>query len=240
MPRLAMVKNEMPDNSLDAKGISVVTTTWNERDNIRKLIPLIKEVLGNTPHEVIVVDDDSSDGTFDVVKGLADVSVKKRREGQTKGLLCGMRLAKYPYVVTIDADLENDPRLISCLIDRLHMHGVVVASRERLPRISETIPSLTLGKLIGVRDVFSNLRAYRNEVIHNMELKAGETYGAEFLIMARKLGYKIGEVTCKPLPRRRRPRIGGRVMANLRIMLALINSLLYYYGTPSSIMKKFR
>lgn len=220
--------NEMRDNSLNVKGISVITTTWNERDDVRRLIPLIREALRNTPHEVIVVDDDSPDGTFEVAKGLADVAVRKRREGQTKGLTYGMRLAKHPHIVTIDADLENDPKLIPELIKKLSEYDVVVASRESLPRISEKIASLTLGKLLNVRDVFSNFRAYKNEVVRNMELKVGETYGAEFLIEAKRAGYKIGEITCKPLPRRKHPRIGGKVTANLKIMLALIKSLLCY------------
>lgn len=77
--------------------ISVVITTWNEKDNITELIKQIREALKKTLHEIIVVDDDSPDGTFEVAKQFADVAVTKKREGQTKGLLCGMKLAKYPF-----------------------------------------------------------------------------------------------------------------------------------------------
>ncbi|MCJ7762316.1 glycosyltransferase [Candidatus Bathyarchaeota archaeon] len=89
--------------------MSVITTTWNERENIEKLVSAIRRVLQNLPREIIIVDDNSSDGTIHVAKRLADIAVTKPREGQTKGLLYGMQLAKYPTIITIDADLENDP-----------------------------------------------------------------------------------------------------------------------------------
>ena len=88
-------------------GVSIVTTTWNERENIGKLISATRNALQQFPHEIIVVDDDSPDGTIEVANRLADVAVTKKREGQSKGLLYGMHLAKYPVIVTIDADLEQ-------------------------------------------------------------------------------------------------------------------------------------
>jgi len=90
-------------------GVSVVTTTWNEHENIRELIRRVRAALAEIPHEIIVVDDSSADGTLEAAQQVADVAISKPREGQSKGLLCGMHLAKYPAIVTIDADLENDP-----------------------------------------------------------------------------------------------------------------------------------
>ena len=59
-------------------GVSVVTTTWNEKDNIQELIQRINAVLKDTPHEVIVVDDNSADGTLEAAKQYADVAVGKQ------------------------------------------------------------------------------------------------------------------------------------------------------------------
>jgi dolichol-phosphate mannosyltransferase len=209
-------------------GVSVVTTTWNERENIEKLVSAIRRVLQNLPHEIIIVDDNSSDGTIHVAKRLADIAITKPREGQTKGLLYGMQLAKYPTIITIDADLENDPIYIPELIQQTAKFDMVVASRTKLPRISELVTSKTLGKLLHVSDTLSNYRAYRKEVIPKFNLKGGETFGAEFLVISKKKGLTIGEIKYNPPPRRRNPRIGGKTKANLRIIWALIKSLALY------------
>ena len=209
-------------------GVSVVTTTWNERENVEKLVPSIRNVLQGLPHEIIVVDDGSSDGTIQIANRLADVAVTKAREGQSKGLLLGMQLAKYPIIIMIDADLENNPEQIPKLTQKIAEFDIVVASRTRLPRISEKIASKTLGKMIGVNDMFSNFRAYRKETISEFSLRGGETFGAEFLVIAEKKGLRIGKNKYAPPPRRKNPRIGGKIKANLRITWVLIKSLTLY------------
>jgi dolichol-phosphate mannosyltransferase len=209
------------------KGISVVTTTWNEKENIKELILKVRSTLRGFPHEIIVVDDSSSDGTLDVAKGFADLAVAKVREGQTKGLLYGMKLAKFPVIVTIDADLENNPDCIPTLITKLIEFDLVVASRTVLPRISERLASKTLGKMFGVSDFFSNFRVYKKETIAH-HLRGGETFGGELLVIAKKNGFKIGEVMYEPSPRRSNPRIGGKIRANLRIIVALLKCCIIY------------
>jgi len=209
-------------------GVSVVTTTWNERENIAKLIPAIRAVLGQSQHEIIIVDDNSPDGTIHVAKSLADVAVTKVKEGQTKGLLYGMRLAKYPVIVTIDADLENNPEHIPRLAQQTAKSDIVIASRTKLPRISEKLASKTLGKLVGVTDTLSNFRAFRKETVSDFNLQGGETFGAEFLVIAKKKGLAIGEIKYDAPPRRKNPRIGGTIKADLRIIWALIKSLVIY------------
>jgi dolichol-phosphate mannosyltransferase len=139
-----------------------------------------------------------------------------------------MQLAKHPIVITIDADLENNPEHIPKLIQKIAEFDIVVACRTKLPRISETIASKILGKMIGVTDIFSNFRAYRKETIIEFNLRGGETFGAEFLVTAKKRGLRIGETKYDPPPRRKNPRIGGKIKANLRIICALIKSSMIY------------
>ena len=139
-----------------------------------------------------------------------------------------MQLAKYPVIITIDADLENNPEHIPKLMQQTAKFDIVVASRTKLPRISETIASKTLGKLLGATDTFSNFKAIRKEAVSEFNLKGGETFGAEFLVIAKKKGLTIGEIKYDPPPRRKNPRIGGKTKANLRIVWALIKSLALY------------
>jgi len=209
-------------------GISVVTTTWNEKDNIEELIRRIRTALQTVPYEVIVVDDSSSDGTLEVAKRIADVAIGKPREGQTKGLLYGAKLAKYPVIVTIDSDLENSPELIPALIEKLDVYDVVVASRTLIPRFSERWAARTLGKKCGISDFYSNFRSYKKETIANVRLKGGETFGGELLVIAKKKEFRVGELVYEAPPRRNKPRIGGTIRANLRIIVATWKCLLIY------------
>ena len=211
-----------------SEGVSVVTTTWNERENIMELIRRINAALEGTVHEVIVVDDSSEDGTYEAALKAADVAVRKPREGQSKGLLCGMHLAKYPVIVTIDADLENDPAFIPRLVEKLGDCDVAVASRTAIPRWSERFASKILGKAVGASDFYSNFRAYKKPVVDSLKLRRGETFGGELLVNAKKQGFIIGEVTYGPPPRRGKPRIGGTIRANLRILAATIKCIGIY------------
>ena len=210
------------------QGISVVTTTWNERENIKELILRIRSTLKDFPHEVIVIDDSSADGTLDIAKQYADIALSKEREGQTKGLLNGMKLAKFPVIVTIDSDLENNPELIPSLIKRLNEYDVVNASRLVVPRLSERWAAKTLGKIVGVTDFYSNFRAFKKEVTAKFVLEGGETFGGELLVLAKRNGFKIGELTYDAPLRRSNPRIGGNITANLRISLASWKCFLLY------------
>lgn len=209
-------------------GISVITTTWNERETIENFILSVRAYLSNCLHEIIVVDDGSPDGTIRIAERLADVAIVKKREGQTKGLFYGMQLARYPIIVTIDADMENSAEHVKELAEQIDKFDIVVASRTEIPRLSEKLASKTLGKLFGVTDSFSNYRAYRKDVISKFHLKGGETFGAEFLVIAKKNNLRIGEIKYEPPRRRKNPRIGGTIKANVRILWALVKSLLIY------------
>ena len=117
----------------------------------------------------------------------------------------GMKLAKFPVIVTIDADLENDPGFIMTLVKKLRDFDLVVASRRRVPRFSERFASKTLGKIFGVSDFFSNFRAYKKETFAEFDLKGGETFGGELLVRAKKRGFRIGEIKYEASPRRSKP-----------------------------------
>jgi len=89
--------------------ISVVTTTYNERVYVRPFVERVRKALKGVEHEIIIVDDSSSDGTYEEARRWADRVLLVRNAGQTIGLLTGLRAAKYPIVVALDIDLENPP-----------------------------------------------------------------------------------------------------------------------------------
>ena len=198
--------------------ISVVTTTWCEKENIGALLDRIHNILRGTNYEVIVVDDGSPDGTAEeALKHGGKVIVNKRRLGQTLSLTKGIIKARGNYIITIDSDLENPPELIPRLLSMLESYDFIVASRTRIPRISEKIASL----MFGIRDIYSNFKAFKREYAGVIaKTRCGETFGAEFTLNAVRHGLRIGELLYDPPPRRSKPRIGGVLKANLRIMAA--------------------
>ena len=129
--------------------------------------------------------------------------------------------------MTIDSDLENSPELIPKLVEQLTRFDLVVASRSAVPRISERWATKTLGKICGVSDFFSNFRTYKKQILAK-DLIGGETFGGELLVAAKKEGFKIGEITYEAPPRRNKPRIGGSIRANLRIMIASLKCFFIY------------
>ncbi len=139
-----------------------------------------------------------------------------------------MKLAKFPIIVTIDSDLENNPELIPALVTKLYEVDVVNASRTIVPRFSERWAAKTLGKIVGVSDFYSNFRAFKKEVTAKFDLKGGETFGGELLVIAKKQDFKIGEVMYEAPPRRNKPRIGGKIKANLRILGASLKCFFIY------------
>ena len=153
---------------------------------------------------------------------------RKKERAKSKGLLFGLHLAKYPTIITIDADLENDPKYIPQMLQQMNTCDILNASRTRIPRISEKLASKTLGRLLGVSDVFSNFRVFKRENVPLFAFRGGETFGAEFLVIAKRNKLRIGEFLYVPPPRRNSPRIGGTLKANLRIFWALAKSLWLY------------
>jgi hypothetical protein len=114
------------------------------------------------------------------------------------------------------------------LIEKLDVYDVVVASRTLIPRFSERWAARTLGKKCGISDFYSNFRSYKKETIANVRLKGGETFGGELLVIAKKKGFRVGELVYEAPPRRNKPRIGGTIRANWRIIVATWKCLFIY------------
>ena len=167
--------------------LSIVVPVFNEEDNVEPLFEAIMSSLESfaKSFEVIFVDDGSKDETFSRAKALAasDERLKlirfRRNFGQTPAMAAGIDYARGDVIVTMDGDLQNDPRDILELVSRIEQ-GSDIAVGWRYQRqdklITRKIPSKIanwiIGKVTGVpiKDNGCSLKAYRAEVIQRIPL----------------------------------------------------------------------
>ena len=188
--------------------VSIVVPVLNEEESIGLLYQEIVEVMdaSGLTWEFIVVDDGSSDGDPRLL-----VIEFSRRVGQTAALSAGFRSARGRYVVPMDADLQNDPRDITRLIEKLETPPVLdVVSGWRQNRqdalLSRRFPSVLANRLISrftwtrIHDFGCTLKVYRREVLEGLDLY-GETH--RFLpALCHWRGARVGELVVNHRARR--------------------------------------
>jgi len=189
--------------------ISVVLPIYNEHENVTPLIDELETVLRATgkSYEIIAVDDGSEDGTTQLLKKLAGEREHlralffRRNSGQAAAFDAGFRNASGDIVVTMDADMQNDPNDIPALIEKLET-GFDVVTGWRKDRkdgtILRKIPSAIANRLIRrmtgtkIHDLGCSLKVYRKHVTDEMRLY-GEMH--RFIsVLAASQGAKIGEL----------------------------------------------
>jgi dolichol-phosphate mannosyltransferase len=116
---------EIPSPASGLPQLSVVVPTFNERDNVATLYKRLEAALGATPWEVVFVDDNSPDGTWELVRGLAQRDSRVRcirrvgRRGLSGACIEGILASSAPYAAVIDADLQHDetqlPKMLALL-----------------------------------------------------------------------------------------------------------------------------
>jgi len=198
--------------------VSVVIPLLNERDSLRPLVEHLHGVLTamGCSYEIILVDDGSSDGSWDEITTLAteDGRVKGIRFGRNYGkspaLNEGFRAAQGAVVFTMDADLQDDPDELPDMYHMITGEGYDLVSgwkRKRFDPLSKTIPTKlfnwTTRQVSGVplHDFNCGLKAYRREVVKSIEV-FGEMH-RYIPFIARKEGFqRIGEKEVKHHPRK--------------------------------------
>jgi len=165
-----------------------VIPAYNERDNLAPLLAEIAAALEGRSYEVIVVDDGSTDGTFDALKALRQrypqlhIIAFERNAGQTAAFAAGFRAARAPIVVTLDADLQNDPADIPRLVDELQRSGATAVAGYRATRrdtawkrLQSRIANGVRNRLNGemIRDTGCSLKAFRTDAVRAVPMFSG-------------------------------------------------------------------
>lgn len=190
--------------------ISVVIPLYNEEESLPELHAWIERVMKENgfTYEIIFINDGSTDTSWEVIENLSKSSsnvkgIKFRRNyGKSPALYCGFKEAVGDVVITIDADLQDSPDEIPALYEMIKVEGYDMVSgykQKRYDPLSKTIPTklfnATARKVSGIRNLHDfncGLKAYRNEVIKNIEVY-GEMH-RYIPYLAKNAGFdKIGE-----------------------------------------------
>ena len=216
--------------------LSVVIPVFNEADNIEPLVRKLTSVMQGIgkSYEIILVDDGSTDGSFDTMKRICgsfdNLRIIRFRKnfGQTSAFSAGFDHARGSIVVTMDADLQNDPEDIPLLLEKLGDGYDIVSGWRRnrhdsffTRRLPSRIANYLISSLTGVplHDYGCSLKAYRIEVLNNIRLY-GEMH--RFIpAVASWMGISVGEIEV-----RHAPRVSGQssygIMRTVRVLLDLL------------------
>lgn len=232
--------------------VSVVLPVYNEAGNLQHFIPELSRTLRGLgrSYEIIAVDDGSTDESLDVLRSLKleephlRIVSFRRNFGQTAAFAAGFDLARGLYVITMDADGQNDPADIPNLLHVIEDGGYDIVSgwrqQRKEPLLSRRLPSMIANRIIGrstgvkLHDYGCSLKVYHCDVAKNVKLY-GELH--RFIpALASGLGVRVAEV-----PVNDRPRRYGRSKYNLsktiRVVLDLltVSFLLSYMGRPMQL-----
>jgi glycosyltransferase involved in cell wall biosynthesis len=226
--------------------LSVIIPFYNESQNIPVFFDELCQVLQGSEltWEILAIDDGSQDATYSLLKGEAiqhkQIKVLRLRKnfGQTAALSAGFDMAQGEIIITMDGDLQNDPRDIPALIAKLREgYDIVSGWREKRqdPFFSRRLPSMIANKMISwvtgvnLHDYGCTLKAFKQEVAKNIRLY-GELH--RFIpAVASWMGVTIAE-----MPVNHRSRKFGRskygISRTIRVLLDLITvKFLLTYST---------
>ncbi len=187
--------------------ISVVIPVYNEAESLEtlnlKIISIISSLTNN--YEIIYIDDGSNDNSFEVLKKIKeDNSIKiiqfRRNFGKSAALSAGFKEASGDLIITMDADLQDDPSEIPNFIKKINKGCDLVSGWKKnrkdplIKIISSKIFNFVVAKLTGIKihDFNCGFKVYRKEVIKNIDVY-GELH--RFLpVLAHQKGFKISEL----------------------------------------------
>jgi len=170
-----------------SRGISVVIPLLDEEASLVELIARLEEVLptlAGEHYEVIFVDDGSRDGSFEIIRRAHERNQRihgirfRRNYGKSAALAVGFERTRYDIIVTLDADLQDDPAEIPRLLAKLDEGYDLVSGWKQIRHdpLEKTLPSKLFNQVVSVvsglrlHDFNCGLKAYRSEVVRSLLL----------------------------------------------------------------------
>ncbi len=187
--------------------ISIITPTYNEAKNIKELAVLISKSMKGLDYELIVVDDNSPDGTAEIAENLPkDLNVRVLHRagklGLSSAVMDGVKLSRGDVICVIDSDLSHPPQLIPKLYATLRSDDMdmVIASRlvkgggtenwPKMRRLTSRIATLLASGLTKVKDPMSGFFIFRRSLIKGVHIRAiGYKIMLEILVRSRTERY---------------------------------------------------
>jgi dolichol-phosphate mannosyltransferase len=195
----------------------IIIPTYNERENIGRLIPAIRTVVPDA--HILVVDDGSPDNTSGIVKEFAATMAgvfvldRSKKEGLGKAYVAGFRWAlerQYAYIFEMDADFSHDPKYLPDFLDAIKENDVVIGSRyiSGVNVVNWPMSRLLISYFgnvyarmvtgIPVRDCTGGFKCFRRSVLAALELDSIASSGYSFQIEVNfyswKKGFRIKEI----------------------------------------------
>lgn len=196
--------------------ISVVVPLYNEEQSLVELSIELKKVLQrmNKSYEIIFVDDGSKDHSYKILKEMHQLNRRikairfRRNFGKSAALSAGFQSANGDVIITMDADLQDDPNEIPTLIEKINQGYDLISGwkKKRYDPITKTIPSrffnFVTSKLTGIKlhDFNCGLKAYRREVTKELQIY-GELH-RYIPVLAHWAGFQVGEIVVQHRPRK--------------------------------------
>ena len=209
-------KNRTNNKKFSFKKVSVLIPLYNEEESIKPLVAEIKTALKKIliDYEILFIDDGSTDSSLNIIKELAKVDPKikfisfRRNYGKSAALQVGFKEVSGDAVITMDADLQDDPAEIENLLAKLEEGFDLVSGwkktrhdpfiKKHSSKFFNYITRLMSG--IKIHDFNCGLKGYRKETVKNVELY-GELH-RYIPVLADWKGFKIAEIVVRHHPRK--------------------------------------
>lgn len=184
--------------------LSIIIPTYNEEENIEKLLNLLFENLDNYDYEIIVVDD-GSDKTKEKATELGAIVIKGQQLGLGQAIVDGIKLAHNPIIIVMDADISHHPRYLYKLVEPIICDGydMVIGSRyvkgggivgwEKSRQIISRIACMIALPITTIKDSTSGFFAFTKDLIDGVELK-GQSWKVMLEILVKAKPIKVKEV----------------------------------------------